>query len=173
MTELRDDDILMIRHAHSNANRFYHAGMLLPGQKDFHLTPKGREQAEQLGDDLRIRFGENMGKMAVAASTFARTQETAALAGFQTINTYPQLDEIMDSSPWKASIQFAKRNFQQARDLAVHNLLTNMPEENIWFSHGFLMSDLMKASGRERKYILIANTEIVEFSRDELAKIDS
>ena len=173
MIGLRDDDILMIRHAHSNANRCGHAGMLLPGQQDFGLTPKGREQAERLGNDLRERLGCDMGKIAVAASEFWRTQETAQLAGFKTINVYPQLNEIMNSSPWKAGTQLVRGNFQRARDLAVHNLLTNQPEEDIWFSHGFLMADLIKMSGRQRKHILIANTEIVEFSRDELAKIDS
>lgn len=172
MVNLGNDDILMIRHAHSNANRFCHAGMLLPGQQNFHLTAKGHEQAEQLGEELRIRLGRNMGKMAVATSEFWRTQETARVAGFSTINPHSELNEIMNSSPWEAANhKFLRHDFQLARDLAVHNLLVNQPEENIWFSHGFLMSDLMRALGRKRKHILIANTEIIELSRDELVKI--
>lgn len=85
-------EVFLVRHAQSYANKRDFAAF---GNMDSPLTDKGRERAAALNGIFRERYGiipEEYDKP-VAVSEYARTQQTAEIAGFSRRDVVPLINE--------------------------------------------------------------------------------
>lgn len=137
--------ILVIRHGLSEANNINNFGTPAFGNFDAPLMEQGRASARRLRRVLPLNYGINLSSTPAATSELLRTQQTAKLAGFKTLQSYTLLNEVdrglslEDKRAVKATGVIPKEAIDAANDL-----LNDPPEEQIWFTHGLLIAGLCK-----------------------------
>lgn len=136
---------LVIRHGLSEANNRENYGTPAFGNPNAGLMKQGVRQAIELGDALRRNDFIDADQPIVAVSQMRRTWETANLAGFHSLRPYALLNEVSHglSLEDKARIK-ATRILPLVALRAAEEVLSNPPEEYIWFSHGLLIASMCK-----------------------------
>lgn len=125
--------IYVARHGLSAAND---KGNPAFGSSKAQLLDLGIKQAEELGCKLISEYSIDPAIETVAVSTLIRTAETAKYAGFVTINSYAQLDEVNHGLDLEGF-----ERMKETRVLPLHAMreaektLDNPPEEKIWITH--------------------------------------
>ncbi len=136
---------LVIRHGLSQANNRENYGTPAFGSADAGLMDEGVVQSRNLGHILAQNHKIDASSTIVAVSQMRRTWETANFAGFHTLRPYESLDEITTNLSYEDI-----RHIKVARQLprialqAAETVLSNPPQENIWFTHGLLIASMCK-----------------------------
>ena len=131
--------VLVVRHGLSWANDKNSAAF---GSPDAELMPKGLEQGRMAGISLLEDHGVRPDLSAAAASAMLRSQQTARMAGFTTVNNYAVLNEVdLPKTPELRKLLDLGEIVQEARE-AAERVLANPPRERVWFGHGYLIAAL-------------------------------
>jgi len=137
--------VLVVRHGLSEANNRENIGTLAFGASDAPLMEKGRAQAQAAGRLLREQYALDT-EDTVAVSTYLRTRETATHAGFVHQVQYAELSEVDSGLPRLELKAMLNRN--EVPDAAVARaellLAGELPEQQVWFTHGLVIAGLCK-----------------------------
>jgi len=142
--------ILMIRHALSEVNNFDNVGAPVRGAENAPLARQGRLQAAQLGDKLKNVYGMDVTRTPAAVSEFLRTRQTAERSGFLILEPYPVLNEFRADDWPKILADLRSGNLPPELKALAWDLLANPPKEDIWFTHGVLMTAVCHILGIKR-----------------------
>jgi len=143
-------DVLVMRHALSEANNWDNIGTPAHYAKNAPLMPKGREQARAKKGELITEYGINPEETAAAVSTLERSPETGREVGFAALRVYSLLDEFDPDDPkdWPLILKdLAKGRCPQELLEEAYALLSNPPEEKVWISHGVKIAGIAHALG--------------------------
>lgn len=143
---------ILIRHGLSEANNRDNIGTPLFGHSQAGLMELGRTQAQNVGHDLRSLYSIDTDTARAATSTMLRTQETAHCAGFEPdrLQSYTVLDEISNRVSRDQIVQALRDKLPPTEAIEqVQELLTDPPEEDIWFTHGFVIATICHVRGLE------------------------
>lgn len=131
--------IHIIRHAKSVGGRH---DQLSFGPKGSPLDELGVEQSKLLKIELS-RLGIDPATSPVASSATNRSYETAEIAGFKHITEYSSLNGIDSNlSPEKLDALIARKEASPQAIAAAKKLLANPPPEDIWITHGQLITGI-------------------------------
>lgn len=145
---------LLIRHGLSEANNYKNIGTPAFGSPDAGLMEEGKVMARDAGRLLVNQYGVDILSTEVAVSEMLRTQETALEAGFPRHNMtpYASLNEVTSSIIKNLSQEQIINAIVNETPPAiaiqhVEELLANPPEEEIWFTHGFVIATICYVRG--------------------------
>lgn len=133
----------LVRHGLSQANNHENFGTPLFGSADAELMEEGKVHAREAGRILLTYHGFNPATTRVATSRMRRTQQTAEEAGFSLENStaYPLLDEVTSYLSFEEIAEAIQTETPPSTVIEqVEALLSNPPEEPIWFTHGFVIA---------------------------------
>lgn len=148
--------IIVARHGLSEANNQNNIGTIAFANPNALLMDLGKQQAKELGTQLRSKgFDLNC---AVAVSELQRTQLTARFAGFKYLHKYSLLNEVSHGLPLLELRQLIDSKVlpQEAIDQA-NSLLNDPPKEQLWISHGLVIAGLCKVLKVHQNKRLIPN----------------
>jgi len=136
---------LVIRHGKTGGTRLNRP---LFGKEGAPLVEEGREQAQMLGEMLREKSIATT-TLPVAVSELIRTRQTAMEAGFpeEHLQTSSLLNEIHTADPHKTVEMIGRGELPQEALVAAKKLLSNPPQETIWFTHGLVIAALREVLG--------------------------
>jgi broad specificity phosphatase PhoE len=139
---------LVARHGFSDANDRELYGTPAFGNPESPLAPRGREQAAELGGVLALQFGIEVAKEPAAVSRMRRSQETATVAGFQTLTVYPELDEEKGGLSDSEIIEVLRTKSppEATREAAIY-LIEHPPVETVWVTHALLIATMCRELG--------------------------
>lgn len=143
-------DKLLVRHGLSQANNRENFGTPLFGHPDAELMELGWDHAREAGRVLVNRYNSNPAIERVATSRMKRTQQTAEGAGYlpENMTAYPLLDELTMHVTYEQLGESIRD--EKPPPIAidkVEELLSNPPEEQIWFTHGFVIATICYIRG--------------------------
>ena len=140
---------LFIRHELSEANNSNNWGTEAFGHPLASLMPEGIERTPAIGAELMSeKYGIYLPETRVAISGMLRTRHTAYFAGARKFKTYRYLDEIPLTYDEIMTGKATKTPPQKAIDY-VAPILENPPEEEVIFTHGFVIATICYAKGLE------------------------
>lgn len=132
---------LVIRHCLSEANNYENYGTPAFGNPEAPLTPRGREQATDLGRLLVVKYGIELNTEPVAVSMLRRTQETAIVAGFRHLSLYPELNEEKGGlTDEEVRAALLARYSPPATVDAVRKIIEDPPKEDVIIMHAYLIA---------------------------------
>ncbi len=114
------------------------------GDHDYPLNEKGRQMAKQLRQILEVDHSIDVANTPVAVSERRRTQETARLAGFTTLNAYSVLNPIHDLTEQEKNT-FRETGMLPPRVIEEsQKTLDNFPFEKVVIIHGLRDTGIFK-----------------------------
>ena len=148
--------ILLVRHGLSEANNRANVGGMAFGAASAPLMKLGRDQAALARAVLEDQYGIELENTAVATSDLLRTQQTARLAGFTTLRSYAQLDEVKHGlDPLRLRAILDSGQLPKIAIEAAEVTLANPPAEKVWFSHGLRIAGVCAVLGIHQELRLI------------------
>lgn len=141
--------VLVVRHGLSEANNHLNVGTMAFASSEAPLMERGIEQARQLGVHLTENFGVYVRPLfPVATSGMLRTQQTAREAGFALLNTYANLNEVDHGIELtELRLMLDRQVLPDTALRAAEALISDPPQESIWFTHGLVIASLSQILG--------------------------